>query len=50
VQYLKKSFTVAPGNEKAYRDNFDAIFGKKPAKKPRIRVRKELRATKKAGG
>jgi hypothetical protein len=33
--YLKKSFTVAPGQNKAFRDNFDATFGKKTTKSPK---------------
>lgn len=50
MKYLQRSFTVAPGNEKAYRDNYDRIFGKKSEpKKARIRVRKQLQP-KKAGG
>lgn len=45
MEYLKKSFTVAPGKAKAYRDNYDSVFGKK---KPTISVRKELQPKKKA--
>lgn len=37
MEYLKPSFTVAPGKSKAFRDGYDAIDwgnGKKPKKKP----------------
>lgn len=43
MDYLKKTFTVAPGKEKAYRDNYESVFGK-PFK---LRVRKELQGAKK---
>lgn len=29
MEYLKKSFTVALGKSKAFRDNYDAVFGKR---------------------
>lgn len=29
MKYLGGSFSVYPGSNKAYRDNYDAIFGKK---------------------
>lgn len=33
TQFLKKSFSVAPGQNKTFRDNWDAVFRKKP---PRV--------------
>lgn len=32
MKYLGDSFSVFPGSEKNYRDNYDRIFGKKPEK------------------
>lgn len=32
MKYLGDSFSVHPGDSKAYRDNFDKVFGKKPDK------------------
>lgn len=29
MKYLDKSFSIHPGGNKKYRDNFDSIFGKK---------------------
>lgn len=34
MEYLKKSFTVRPGESKDYRANYDRIFGKPPKTKP----------------
>ncbi len=33
MKYLGSSFSVHPGENKAYRDNFDEVFGKKKPKK-----------------
>lgn len=33
TRFAASSFTVAPGTSSAYRNNYDAIFGKKKGKK-----------------
>lgn len=47
MEYLKKSFTVAPGKSDAYRNNWDAVFGS-PKKGGSTMAKKK--STKKGGG
>lgn len=43
MKYLEKSFTVHPASEPNYRNNYDAIFGKK---KPKHSTKKKAKTAK----